>query len=65
MTNYRPQRSWAKVMFLQLSLILLTGGVSEILGGVCRVGGCLKFCGGLKFPGVSENLRGVSEIWGV
>ena len=25
---YRPQRSWAKVMFLQESVILLTGGVS-------------------------------------
>ena len=25
---YRPQRSWAKVMFLQGSVILLTGGVS-------------------------------------
>ena len=27
MFNYRPQRSWAKVMFLQASVILLTGGV--------------------------------------
>ena len=26
--NYRPQRSWAKVMFLQASVIMLTGGVS-------------------------------------
>ena len=26
--NYRPQRSWAKVMFLQASVILLTGWVS-------------------------------------
>ena len=25
---YRPQRSWAKVMFLQASVILLTGGMS-------------------------------------
>ena len=25
---YRPQRSWGKVMFLQASVILLTGGVS-------------------------------------
>ena len=24
--NYRPQRSWGKVMFLQASVILLTGG---------------------------------------
>ena len=29
---YRPQRSWAKVMFLQASVILLTGG------------GCLPQC---------------------
>ena len=27
--NYRPQRSWAKVMFLQASVILSTGGVSS------------------------------------
>ena len=27
---HRPQRSWGKVMFLQASVILLTGG-----GGVC------------------------------
>ena len=26
--HYRPQRSWAKVMFLQVSVILLKGGVS-------------------------------------
>ena len=26
-TYYRPQRSWGKVMFLQASVILLTGGV--------------------------------------
>ena len=25
---YRPQRSWGKVMFLQASVILLTGGMS-------------------------------------
>ena len=25
---YRPQRSWGKVMFLHVSVILLTGGVS-------------------------------------
>ena len=27
---YRPQRSWGKVMFLQASVILLTGGVPHI-----------------------------------
>ena len=28
--HYRPQRSWGKVMFLQASVILLTGGVPHI-----------------------------------
>ena len=27
--NYRPQRSWGKAMFLQASVILLTGGVPD------------------------------------
>ena len=27
LNSYRPQRSWGKVMFLQASVILLTGGV--------------------------------------
>ena len=34
-TFHRPQRSWAKVMFLQTSVILLTGGV-------CSRGGCVS-----------------------
>ena len=29
--HYQPQQSWAKVMFLQASVILLTGGVSASL----------------------------------
>ena len=36
---YRPQRSWAKVIFLHVSVILLTGG-----GGL--VPGRLKFSEG-------------------
>ena len=48
---YRPQRSWAKVMFLQLSVILLTGGVGV---WYFRRGGCLIFSGG----------RGVSDFFG-
>ena len=28
-SHYRPQRSWGKVMFLQASVILLTGGVPD------------------------------------
>ena len=32
---YQPQRSWAKLIFLHLSVILLTGGVPGlVLGGV-------------------------------
>ena len=34
----RPQRSWGKVMFLQVSVILLTGGV------------CLSACSGIPHP---------------
>ena len=43
--NYRPQRSWAKVMFLQASVILLTGGVYLVwsrgrgVPGLVTVGG--------------------------
>ena len=36
--NYRPQRSWGKVIFSQASVILLTGGHAWLLrGGVCVV----------------------------
>ena len=31
---YRPQRSWAKVMFLQASLILSTGGSASVHAGI-------------------------------
>ena len=36
---YRPQRSWTKVIFLHVSVILLTGGVSGPGGGVWSQGG--------------------------
>ena len=54
---YRPQRSWAKVIFLHVSVILLTGeGVSGPRGcvsgpgrGVCLVpGGVSNFSGGFS-----------------
>ena len=48
---YRPQRSWAKVIFLHVSVILLTGGVSP------------NFWGGSKFSGGSPILGGVSPIF--
>ena len=33
-TFYRLQRSWGKVMFLQVSVILLTGGVRSVHAGI-------------------------------
>ena len=49
--HYRPQRSWAKVIFLHLSVILLRG-VSPI------------FWGGLQFGGgYSPIFRGVLQIF--
>ena len=38
---YRPQRSWGKVMFLQASVILLTGGGASSQGGLLPGGWCL------------------------
>ena len=49
--NYRPQRSWGKVMFLQASVILLTGGVCSWGGGDLLWGGAWSW-GGL-LPGGS------------
>ena len=50
---YRPQRSWGKVMFLQASVILLTGGRVWLAGGAWLWGGmhgffegCMVFLGG-------------------
>ena len=53
-TNYRPQRSWAKVISLQAS-VCPHGGVSApnfFGGGVCSEfwGGCLKFFFNLFSP---------------
>ena len=31
---YRPQRSWGKVMFLHVSVILFTGGSASVLAGI-------------------------------
>ena len=41
--DYRPQRSWGKVMFLQASVILLTGGEACVVGGGVV---CIVFLGG-------------------
>ena len=47
--NYRPQRSWAKVIFLYLSVILLMGGCGLVMG-------VSNFSGeGLQFLGMVSN----------
>ena len=54
---YRPQRSWAKVMFLQASVILSRGG------GWSGPRGVSNFSGGLQFFGGSPIFRvGVSNF---
>ena len=57
--NYRPQTKFAKVMFLHLSIILFTGGVSRstprgMLGGLAR---------GVSRPPPRGEVRGSG--WGV
>ena len=55
--NYRPQRSWAKVIFLHVSVILLTGGLSA------PEGGCLQW--GVSAPEGVGGWVGVSALGGV
>ena len=60
---YRPQRSWAKVMFLQASVILSTGG-DLVQGGVSNFSGGLQFFGGSPIFGVGPPIfRGGSPIF--
>ena len=62
-SNYRPQRSWGKVIFSQASVILLTRGVPG-------PGGCLV-SGGAWSQRVVHSPRGVVHgprgcvVWGV
>ena len=53
---YRPQRSWGKVMFLHVSVILFTAGGSLSRRGLCPVGGLCPGGGGLC-PGGSLSRR--------
>ena len=67
---YRPQRSWAKVMFLQVSVILLTGGGGCTWSGH---GGCTwsgprggSWSQGGPDPGRGCTWsQGVYLVWGV
>ena len=56
--NYRPQRSWAKVISLHASVCPHGGGcLLQIFGG----GACSKFSGGVPAPncrGAAPNFRG-------
>ena len=46
--NYRPQRSWGKVMFSRACVILFTGGHAWLPGGACVVArGCVVAGGGV------------------
>ena len=68
---YRPQRSWAKVIFLQVCVCPQGGGFLQILGGFLQILGGLQFSGGegcLQFflwGGVFSNfLGGLQFFWG-
>ena len=76
--NYRPQWRWAKVMFLQASVILSTGGGGGLVPGGGLVLGVSNFSGGggcgspifrgiSNFSGgwVSNFLGGLHFLWGV
>ena len=57
--NYRPQRSWGKVMFLQVSVILSTGGCYPSMH--CRwypSMPCSRSPGGMPGPGGVPGPRG-------
>ena len=56
---YRPQRSWGKVIFSQVSVTLSTGGACMVAGSVCVVaGGCTWL------PGVCLVARGACMVAG-
>ena len=67
---YRPQRSWGKLIFLQASVILLTGGAWSrgvpgpgaclLRGGVCSGGVWVSAPEGGLFPRGVPGPRGVS-----
>ena len=63
MLHYHPQRSWGKVIFSQLSVILSTGGL--LPGGACSRGWLLP---GVPGPGDAWSggcLVGRCLVWGV
>ena len=70
MFDYRPQTKFAKVMFLQVSVILSTGGACVVAQGgrVCLLpGGCMLAPGGrvwLLLGGHAWLLRGGGGVHG-
>ena len=72
--NYRPQRSWGKVIFSQASVTMSTGGHAWLLGGVhgcgrARVvaGGGMHGCRGCTWlPGgawLAGSVHGCGHTW--
>ena len=48
--NYRPQRSWGKVMFLQASVILLKGGVPDTPPELEQTPPPTRYTPGTRYP---------------
>ena len=62
---YRPQRSWGKVIFSQVSVILSTRGHVWLQGGMHGCGGCvLLLCGGVHGCGGHAWLQGACMVVG-
>ena len=58
---YRPQRSWGKVMFLHVSVILFTGGCYPSMHSRWYPSMPCRFLG----PHPGGKLRGLTGRWGV
>ena len=63
---YRPQRSWGKVMFLHVCVILFTGGPCVVAGGCVWLLGGVHGCWGacMVAGGHAWLLGGCVWLWG-
>ena len=59
--SYRPQRSWGKVMFLHVSVILFMGGVVSQHALQVSMGDGIPTCLAGGIPACLAGLRGVSR----